>query len=327
MRTSLRYCRFSLILLILGVFSTSCATVGQHQRKVTVSGETVQSSNLSTRVESPETKRYKRKVAILRFSNETNYGRALLSSADYDRVGKQTSDMLAAKLIESNEFLVFERSDLEKLKQERATSGTVGDLVGVDTVISGSLTEFGRAIDGQSGFLSSTKKQSAHAKVEVRLIELATGQAFFSAKGVGEATTESGEVAGFGSRAEYDSTLNDRAIGAAISDMISSMINKLKERPWRTDILDVQGRTVFVSGGKTQGIRVGDVLRVMQPGKKVKSSQSGFTMSLPPSEVGKIRVTAIFGDSETNEGAQCEWLSGSLSSVNAKTMYVIEGAL
>lgn len=313
-------------LVLFAIGTASCATVGQHQRKVTVTGEAPQAgSAMAKAIEVPVGKRYKRKVAILRFSNETNYGRALLSAADYDRIGKQTSDMLAARLIESNEFLVFERTDLQKLQQERATSGVKSDLVGVDTVISGSLTEFGRAIDGQSGFLSSTKKQTAHAKVEVRLIDIGTGQAFFSAKGVGEASTESGEVAGFGSRSEYDSTLNDRAIGAAISDMISSMINKLKERPWRTDILEVEGKTVYVSGGKTQGIRVGDVLRVVQPGKQVKSAQSGFTMSLPPKETGRIRVVSLFGDNETNEGAECEWISDGQVPINVKTMYVVEG--
>lgn len=269
-------------------------------------------------------KRYKRKIAILRFSNETNYGKALLSAADYDRVGKQTSDMLASRLVESNEFLVFERTDLDRLKQERDTSGVKTDLVGVDTVIAGSLTEFGRAIDGQSGFLSSTKMQTAHAKVEIRLIDLATGQAFFSAKGVGKASTESGEIAGFGSRSEYDSTLNDQAIGAAISDMMSAMVNKLRERPWRTDILDMQGSTLFVSGGKTQGLSVGDVLRVVRPGKQVKSAQSGFSISLPPTEVAKIRVVSLFGENETNEGAACEFVGSPLEKIDPKTMYVLE---
>jgi curli biogenesis system outer membrane secretion channel CsgG len=313
--------------LILSLITVSCATVGQHQRKVTVTGDSsakVQIENNST-PNGVSQKKYKRKLAILRFSNETNYGRALLSSADYDRIGKQTSDMLASRLIESNEFLVFERTDLEKLKLERSTSKEKSELIGVDTVIAGSLTEFGRAIDGQSGFLSNTKKQTAHAKVEIRLIDIGTGQAFFSTKGVGEASTESGEVAGFGSRSEYDSTLNDRAIGAAISDMISSMVNKLRERPWRTDILDVQGPTVFISGGKSQGLSEGDVLWIVKPGKQIKSAQSGFTISLPPKQVAQVKIISLFGDNETNEGAVSEVMGIPSERIDIKTMHVVEG--
>ena len=306
------------------VFIAGCATVGDQYKKVTVSAP--DAVEAKSRISDPGKgrKRYKRKIAILRFSNETNYGRALLSSEDYERVGKQTSDMLAAKLVESNQFLVFERGDLSKLKEERAQSGVKSELVGVETVIAGSLTEFGRSIDGKSGFLSSTKLQSAHAKVEARLVDIATGQAFFSAKGVGQASTESGEVAGFGSRSEYDSTLNDRAIGAAISDLLSNMVNRLTEKPWRTDILDIQGDSVFISGGRSQGLEVGDVLRVVRAGKKVRSGQNGFEISLPPTEVARLKVLSLFGESETNEGAVCQFVSPPKSRIDSKLMYVSE---
>jgi len=71
-------------------------------------------------------------------------------------------------------------------------------------------------------------------------------------------------VAGFGGRSDYDATLNDRAIAAAISDVIDRLVVKLKDRPWKTDILDVQGTQVFISGGKSQGLRPGVDLVVME---------------------------------------------------------------
>ena len=80
-----------------------------------------------------------------------------------------------------------------------------------------------------------------------------TGLAFFSSIGAGEASTESGEVAGYGSRSNYDATLNDRAIAAAISDVVDKLVSTLEERPWRTDILEVQDNQVFISGGSNRG--------------------------------------------------------------------------
>jgi curli biogenesis system outer membrane secretion channel CsgG len=273
--------------------------------------------------QAPAAPRYKRKVAIGRFTNETTYGRSLLNDEQLDRIGKQASDMLASRLVMSGQFLVLERPDLAKIEKEQGLARVAG-LVGADTLIMGSVTEFGRSVGGKVGFLSATKVQLAKAKVDVRLVDVQTGHAYFSATGAGEASTEVGEVAGFGSQSEYDATLNDRAIAAAISDVIDRLVSKLGDRPWRTDILQVQGDQVFVSGGKSQGLRPGDELAVMRAGQTVKSAQSGFDIQLPPAQVATLRVVSTFGDSETSEGSVCELTSGTVERAAIPTLFVAE---
>jgi curli biogenesis system outer membrane secretion channel CsgG len=274
-------------------------------------------------VQQPLVKRFKRKVAIGRFTNESNYGRALMTDQDYDRIGKQASDMLASKMVKSGKFIVFERPDLNKVKREQSLTGDAA-LVGVDSLIIGSVTEFGRSIGGKSGFMSSTKVQTARAKVEIRLVDVKTSQVFFSASGTGEASTESGEIAGFGSRADYDATLNDRAISAAISDVIDRLVATLDERSWKTDILHVQANQVFVSGGQRQGLKPGDMLQVMEQGTAVKSRQSGFMINLPSGKVATIKVLSLFGDSENNEGAVSEVIQGAIDPDKLSRLYVEE---
>lgn len=264
---------------------------------------------------------FKRKIAVARFTNETRYGRSLLTDGDLDPLGKQASDMLYNRLIKSGQFLVFERPDLEKVKREQRLTGQE-KLVGVDTLIVGSVTEFGRSTGGKVGFLSATKNQVARAKVEIRLVDVKTGLAFFTATGTGEANTETGSIAGYGSRAEYDATLNDRAIGAAISDVMNDLINKINERPWRTDILKVDGNRIFITGGQRQGLKVGDKLAIFKEGQQVKSAQSGFDISLPSEMIGSIRVISLFGESEVNEGAICEIIEGNIQSHN--NLYISE---
>ncbi len=229
----------------------------------------------------PITPTLKRKIAIGRFSNSTNYGRALLFNDQKDPLAEQASDMLSTRLIDTGQFLVFERQDINALKAEEEITGKAAQLVGVDALIVGSVTQFGRQTEGQVGFLSSTKRQTASATVEIRLVDAHTGLAFFSTTGSGSASVEAGEVAGFGSRAAYNSTLTDRAIGAAISDLTTNVIQKLKERPWMTDILDVSGTQVQISGGPNQGIKVGDEFVVENKGKTVISGQSGLPITLP----------------------------------------------
>lgn len=306
---------------------TLCACATTSERPVAVESPVSKSAQVSAQqaAAAPTAKRYKTKLAIARFTNETNYGRSLLSDQDLDRIGKQASDMLASRLIKSGNFIVLERPDLAKLKKEQELTGEA-NLVGADTVISGSVTEFGRSEAGKTGFLSSTTVQTARAKVDVRLVDVKTGHAYFSANGAGEASIESGEIAGFGSKAAYDQTLNDRAIGAAISDVIDRLVSQLADRPWRTSILEVQEGSVFVSGGKTQGLKVGDALVVMAAGDEVKSAQTGFVITLPGKQVATLQVASLFGDNETNEGAVCQVTSGQVDKANLKKLFVTEAA-
>ena len=272
----------------------------------------------------PDKPRFKRKVAIGRFSNETRYGRSLLRDDENDPLGKQVSDILAGRLVESDRFLVFERPDINKLKAEGELSGQSLDLVGVDTMIFGSLTEFGINTTGKKGFLSKTKKQTAEASVELRLVDVKTGYVFFTAKGSGSASVEAGEIAGYGGQAGYDATLSDKAIDAAVSDMLNTLIRKLEEKVWRTWILTIEDGQVYISGGPHQGIKPGNTFAVMSRGKTVKSDQTGFNIELPAKQVAKVEVLSTFGDNEANEGSITKVIDGDITDLDISTLIITE---
>lgn len=265
----------------------------------------------------------KRKIAIGRFSNSTNYGRALLLDGQKDPLAEQASDMLMSRLVDTGQFIVLERDDLDAVKAEAQLSGNKPTLVAADALIIGSVTQFGRQTEGKVGFLSSTKKQSASATVEIRLVDPRTGVAFFSTSGTGSASVEAGEVAGFGSRAAYDSTLTDRAIAAAISDLTTNVIQKLQERPWTTDILNAVNDQVQISGGPSQGIKIGDEFAVETKGKIVQSGQSGIPITLPGTQIARIKVISFFGSGEA-EGATAQVIDGSVPAADRASLIVKE---
>ena len=194
----------------------------------------------------------------------------------------------------------------------------------MDTLIIGSLTEFGRKTEGESGFLSSTKKQVAFAKVDLRLVDSKTGLVYHSLSGAGETSSESASVAGFGSKSSYDGTLNDAAISNAISDAISKLTAEIKTRTWQTDILAVEDGLVYISGGKSQGIREGMTFDIETQGKLVKSKQSGFDITLPGKKVATVAVIQLFGDTETNEGAIAAVEGGSIDGLDYSKLNVVE---
>lgn len=306
------------------VFLSGCATVEKQPEAVESSVSRKAQMEAQKQQALPAKPKFKRKVAIGRFSNETRYGRSLLRDDENDPLGKQVSDILAGRLVESDRFLVFERPDINKLKAEGELSGEKLDLIGVDTMILGSLTEFGHSTTGKKGFMSSTKKQTAEASVELRLVDVKTGHVFFTAKGTGTATVEAGEIAGYGSKATYDATLNDKAIDAAVSEVLNTLIRKLEERAWRTDILKIDSGKIFISGGTHQGIKPGEVFAVMSRGDEVKSQQSGFGIELPATQVGKIEVVSTFGTSESNEGSITKILEGNFAESDLSKLFVAE---
>ena len=101
-------------------------------------------------------------------------------------------------------------------------------------------------------------------------------------------------------------------------------MSNLEKRPWRTDILEIDGKHIFISGGKLQGLKMGDTLSVMKPGKSIKSKQSGFNVSLPSSKAASIKVVSFFGDNETNEGSVCKLIEGNIDSAMIHDLFVAE---
>ena len=66
------------------------------------------STGLSTFSYADSEVKLKRKVAIARFTNETQSGASFLMDDSGDRIGKQASDILSARLIDKGYFLMFE---------------------------------------------------------------------------------------------------------------------------------------------------------------------------------------------------------------------------
>ena len=264
----------------------------------------------------------KRKVALGRVSNETLYGQSLLRDSKDDPLGKQVGDMLGKALTESGAYLVFERPDIGRLKDESALTGSKLNLVGVDALILGSLTELGRKTVGQTGFISDSKKQVAFAKVDLRVVDVTTGHVFFATSGAGEASTEAAATFGFGSTAAYDGTLNDTAIRLAISEAVNRLSNEMASRPWQTYILSADAGRIFVAGGKSQGLRPGMIFTVQTAGEKLRSPQTGFDITLPGRTVAELRIESLFGETETNEGSIASIVSGSIQGYKADQLVV-----
>lgn len=312
--------------LMLGVLS-GCATQTPQMAEVepAVSAEQQRAAQKAALEEKqPQQLSLKRKIAVGRISNETNYGRSLLRSNAEDQLGSKVTDMFLQALANSESYLVFERPDIELLSKEAELSGQEISIVGVDTLVIGSLTQFGRATTGERGFLSSSKKQEATATVDLRLVDVTTGRVFASVTGSGSSSTEQARTMGFGSAAGYDGSLNDQAIAAAVTAAVDKMTGLFLEKPWTADVLAQEGDLIYISGGQSQGVRKGMVFAVETRGKKVKSRTTGTMISLPGKQIAELTVVGLFGDDPLEQGAVGEISQGSINGYDLSELRVKE---
>ena len=255
----------------------------------------------------------KRKVGIARFSNETQSGTTFLIDDSGDRLGKQAADILSARLAETGKFQMFERMDADDVSAEQMLAGLKEDGVSIDYLIVGSVSEFGRSTESESGVFQRKKTQKAYSKVNVRLIDVATGRIIFATEGAGEAISEAKKTFGAGSSAGYDQSLTDKAISAAISQLISNLVENMTSKPWRSYVLAEEDGSYIISGGATQGLTPGLALVVYENGREVKNPQTGAMVSLPGKKVATIEVVMSVGEDEFNEISFVELTGGEIS--------------
>ena len=266
----------------------------------------------------------KRKVAIGRFSNETQYAKGIFYDKENDPMGKQALDILSAKLAASGKFLLLERGDLASLLEEAKKSDNGLATIGADYMIIGSITEFGRKNVGKSGVFSSTKSQIVEAAVAVRLVDVSTGLIIYSDEGKGMAELTTRTTMGVGGKADYDATLSDKAISEAIGQLVENIINKCTDKPWRTFFLSYDSDAQLIAGGASQGIKVGDTFIVKTKGKKVKNPQSGVMIELPGKQIGTVTVLGTSGDTPETEYSFVSYTGSATIDADKLTVYYIE---
>ena len=264
----------------------------------------------------------KRKVAIARFSNETQYGKGIFYDKENDPMAKQALDILSTRLASTGKFLLLERSDLDKVLGE--AENVDYKKIGADYIIIGSITQFGRKNTGDVGLFSSAKTQLVEAAVSLRLIDVSTGQIIYSEEAKGNAEMKSKTTMGLGGTADFDATLSDKAISAAISQLTENIINNCMDRPWKAYFLTIDEGTIYISGGKSQGVNVDDIFIVKEKGKSVKNPQTGMMMELPGKTAGKIKILLTGGESPEAEFAAVELVEGKIDEEKLANYYIIE---
>jgi curli biogenesis system outer membrane secretion channel CsgG len=283
----------------------------------------------------------KKRLAILNFEYGTVQSSVAAIFGTNQDVGKGISDMLVQKLVEDGKYSVIERNALNKVLSEQnfsnsdradaTTAAKIGRVLGVDAVILGSITQFGRddkntsvgggAIGGlTSKFgIGGAQKHDAKAVVGVtaRMVDTSTGEILAAVTGTGESKRSGTSLVGSGgsyggsgggaldmTSKNFGDTILGEAVHQAVNSMAEQFDNKSGAIPTRKVeisglVADVSGGTLILNVGSKAGVKVGDTLEISRPVKTVKDPSTGKVLKTITSKIGDAAVTEVDEESAT----------------------------
>jgi curli biogenesis system outer membrane secretion channel CsgG len=281
----------------------------------------------------------RKRVAVLDFDYGTVRSNvAAIWGTDQD-VGKGIADMLVQKLVEDGKYRVIERKALDKILAEQnfsnsdradpATAARIGKVLGVDAIIIGSITQFGRddksTTVGGAGYglgrfgLGGVQKRDAKAvcNITARMVDTSTAEILAAVTGNGQSKRSGASLVGAGggggsggagafdmSSKNFGATILGEAVSAAVTSTGDQLDQKADALPTNKAevsglVADVSGNTLILNVGRNAGVQVGDTLDISRAVRTVKDPATGKVIKTVTDKVGTATVTDVDASSST----------------------------
>ena len=252
----------------------------------------------------------KLRVGVVNFQNNTPRKVRGIETA--------ATNILTTMLQETGQFIVIPQQDIQSIldQQKMGASGVVssntaaqmGKVLGLNAILTGSITSYAELVEGSNTFLSQSKTQVAKVGVDYRIVDTTTGVQMFASNGKGEFRKESGGLLGFGSKSSHDTSLKDGALRDALGKAMNKITGQLSGGMWSGRIAQVKGQAVYINAGKLTGLTVGSMLSVQELGDEIIDPQTGVSLGRAPGVVrGMLKITGFFG----KDGSVASVVSGS----------------
>ncbi|MBI2082499.1 MAG: hypothetical protein HYT76_02925 [Deltaproteobacteria bacterium] len=236
-------------------------------------------------------------------------------------IGGGLAAQLVTLLIDSGRVVVVERAILSKVLIEQElgqanlsspfTQTPAGQLLGVDYLIVGEVTEFEERQTGVGGSVSVAKSfgpkvsgefVAAHVGIDLRVIDTRTGEILHSHRAQGRAWERATSIkvdykfVEFGGDLFYKTPLG-KATRRAISDALQFILEVVEQRTeefsWMARVIEVEGDTLYFDAGKKADLQIGDRFRVSSVQKVLTDPETNEILGLVEKELGVAEAIAI----------------------------------
>ncbi|MGD0013314.1 MAG: CsgG/HfaB family protein [Bryobacteraceae bacterium] len=277
---------------------------------------------------------HKKRVAVLNFEYGTV--RSMVSSifgTDQD-VGKGIADMIVERLVQSGTYSVIERKAIDRIMAEQnfsnsdradtTTAAKIGRLLGVDAMIMGSITQFGRddstkafgggalsRVTGRFGVGGVSRSEAkAVVGISARVVNVDTGEILVAARGMGESVRKGTSLLGAGggsivgggsvdmSSRNFASTILGEAVSAAVAQLCTQLDEGAGKLPERAVVInglvaDASGGQLVLNVGSRAGLKIGDRLQVRRKSREIRDPATGRVLRSLDSLIGEVVITEL----------------------------------
>jgi curli biogenesis system outer membrane secretion channel CsgG len=289
-------------------------------------------SLLAASLVSPALAQPKKRVAVMNFDYATVRSQVSAIFGTDEDIGKGIADLIVEKLVQSGRYSVIERKALDKILAEqnfsnsdRADSNTaakIARILGVDAVIMGSITQFGRddkstgvgggalsRVTGRFG-VGGVKRTEAKAVVGVsaRMVNTDTAEVLVTAKGLGESVRKGTSLLGAGGgdvvaggkvgmkSSNFGNTILGEAVDAAVVQLCAQLDSGAVRLPARAVVInglvaDASGNVLVLNVGTRSGLKAGDRLQVRRKIRDVRDPATGKILRSLDSPIGEVVIT------------------------------------
>jgi len=243
----------------------------------------------------------KKRIAVSRFDDRSGSG--------YSHVGIGVADMLTTALVKSGKFIVIERAEFDKVLEEQklGQSGVVtpesapkvGKALGVELLVIGSVSEFGTKQNtvggGVSIFGGGITKKTAHAAVDIRLVNTTSGEVIAAEKEEGSESTTGVSVRyddmDFSDVSNWNDTDIGKACREAVDNCVKLITDNMEKVPWSGKVLKVNNDgTLLMKPGSEGNVTIGQEFDIYREGEELKDPDTGASLGSEETKVGSIKV-------------------------------------
>jgi curli biogenesis system outer membrane secretion channel CsgG len=254
------------------------------------------------------------RVAVMNFENNSTW------SWWGDNLGRAAADELATQLVQSGKYTVIERAQLSAILQEQnlgasgavtsATAAKVGKLLGVQLILTGSITAFSikRTSIGLRGIGGSYS--NAESKVDARLVNTETGEIMVVAVGQGNKRMGGGYFRGVSAEQTFDQGAAQEALRPAVEQVVlklteqSASLQSMTPAAPEGQIVSTRAGSYYINRGAGAGVKVGQKFEVHHLVDEIKDAD-GRLLDKVIEQTGVLEVTQVLANSSV-----CKLVSG-----------------
>ena len=248
----------------------------------------------------------KPRIAVLALDNNTTF------SFWGDRLGLAAADELTTQLVNSNAYSLVERRQVEQILAEQnlgasgavaaATAARIGELLGAQAVLVGSITKF--SIDRKSAGLGplSASFAEAESSLDVRVVDTSTGEIVLVGEGSGKKRFGGASYKDYNFESDFDQGIAQEALRPAVEEAVRAIVEgrekiaRIAPPAPTARVVGSRDGSIYIDRGENAGVEVGDRVEVLRVTDQIKDADGNILDEIT-TKVGVLQVVRVLSRS------------------------------